>query len=71
MARTSCSCPPRRKCQVDEFDHRECTHDEINSVRQCPRCLLFTLLIRDPRALEAGAIYAYDPLCGLTWRVVN
>ena len=44
----------------------ECTHDEPNHVYVCPVCQRASLIVRRLVALPAGAVAAYDPLCGLT-----
>lgn len=45
-------------------DH-ECTCDqEMNALGWCPHCGQLRFLLRDPRRLEPGNIYAYDPWCG-------
>ena len=52
-----------------DCNNPECCHNEVNSVRQCDACGKFTMIIRDPRTLSDGDVYAYDPVCGRTYHV--
>lgn len=53
----------------DACTNPECVHDEVNAVKWCSECGKFSMILRDPRTLPDGAVYAYDPLCGVTYHV--
>lgn len=40
---------------------------EINIVKTCQSCGCHNLITRDPRNLNDGDVYAYDPMCGVTY----
>jgi len=47
----------------------ERTPFEINTVKQCASCGHWEMLIRDPRHLNDGNVFAYCPACGSTFHV--
>ncbi len=53
----------------DACTNPECCHTEPNIAKWCPKCQKLTMLVRDPRGLEDGSVYAYDPWCGETYHV--
>lgn len=53
----------------DACTNPECCHSETNAVKWCAECGRFSMIIRDPRGLDDGAVYVYDPFCGATYHV--